>query len=580
MALSSDLHGLGATTGGRELSGTRTAGCQGGGEGGSGGWGGTGHPARVAGRRDAAAGRGAVGGGAVVGASVEVVTGDAGTLAGGADAVVVPFGRIRTAAGECGPPRAPTAPVASVSNPITSRPTAAAAVAAHRPCTVRIVARRPAEFGSLPSTGWLRMSIWTCGETVDCARTSGSASWMRTLTPRKPLRRRSEGATAIVAPGVPSVVPAEPSGGLARLGTLDDLLRDELTQLGSLLALRTDLELVLERYQPFGARPALIVVDIDGFARINAEYGRSTADRVLVETAGRLRARVARPDSVYRTGGDEFAAVLETTPMIDAVGRAEEIQRALSEPVAVDGCVVGVSVSVALVMLGYRHRVDALLRDADVTMYRAKVEGGNRVDLYNWELDSWSTARKRDTQRLEREMEELRLENRVLAEALTVDLDTGMPNALAFEADHLQSHAWWKRSGEPYGVLRATVDGLYEQMAHFRSPAGHRELTSVAHAIQGAVRQSDRAYVVDRGEYAVLLRGGTIRHALGAARRLRAAVEGLDLPHPAGADRRLTVSVAAIESGARHPDPADVMAELERLLEQAIADGDGIVWPI
>ncbi|HET6966453.1 MAG TPA: diguanylate cyclase [Acidimicrobiales bacterium] len=372
-----------------------------------------------------------------------------------------------------------------------------------------------------------------------------------------------------------------PARAVSRLGTLEDLLRDDLTQLGSLLTLRGDLELLLDAYQPFGARPALLLVDIDDFARINTSFGRAAGDTVLVETATRLSSRLPSAHVAYRTGGDEFAALLDTTPMIDAVAEAGQLQQALSQPVEVERSIVPVTVSVAVVMLGYRHRVDALLRDADVAMYRAKVEGGNRVDLYNWEVDSWSTARRRDARHLEEEVEELRQQNRLLAEALTVDLDTGLPNALAFEADHLQADAWRRRSGEPYAVLRVSVEGLYEHMAHFRSPAGQAALSAVAHSIRDTVRQSDRAYVLERGEFAVLLRGSPVHQALGAARRVRAAVDRLELGHPTGGGVRLAVTVAAIEAGYRHPGPADVMTELEGLLQGALGGGgSGIVWPL
>jgi diguanylate cyclase (GGDEF)-like protein len=363
------------------------------------------------------------------------------------------------------------------------------------------------------------------------------------------------------------------------LGALADLLRDEPTQLGSLLSLRRHLELMVDRFQPFGTRPALLLIDIDGFRGVNTAYGRATADEVLAATAGRLRRLVPGDDATYRTGGDEFAAVLESAEMIDVVSVAGQIQAALSEEVDVGGSFIPLTVSIAVVMLGYRDRVDGLLRDADVTMYRAKTEGGNRVDLYNWELDSWSTARKRNAEKLQEEVEQLRDQNRILAEALTVDLETGMPNALAFDADHLQSEAWRSRSGETYSLLRVCVDGVYQYGQQFRTPKAGEALVSVAHAIRDTVRQSDRAYVLERGESVVLLRGSTIKQAVMAAERIRARVDQMALPDPARQERRLTVTLAAIEAGFRHSGPADVLDELNRLLADAVAHGGArIVW--
>jgi diguanylate cyclase (GGDEF)-like protein len=367
------------------------------------------------------------------------------------------------------------------------------------------------------------------------------------------------------------------------IDVVSDLLRDDLTQLGSLLALRQQLQLTIGMFQPFGVRPALCLIDIDGFARINAVYGAEIGDYVLAFTAARLRHLVPGDNATYRTGGDEFAAVLDPTPMIDAVAWAEGIQSALSQPVEFEGLDVAVSVSVAVVMLGQRHRVDGLLRDADVTMYRAKAEGGNRVDIYNWEIDSWATARKRGAAKLEQledELEELRLQNRLLTEALTLDLDSAMPNALAFEADHQQLDAWRKRSGEPYCILRARVDGIDEARRAFRSPDGAKVLISVAHAIRDTVRLSDRAFVIAEGEFAVLLRGSVTKQAITAGVRIRTKLDTLALEHPSDPTRRVTLTIAAIEAGFRHSQMDDVLREANDLLEKAVeAGGDRLVWP-
>lgn len=53
----------------------------------------------------------------------------------------------------------------------------------------------------------------------------------------------------------------------------------------------------------------LLIVDVDAFGEINEMYGRSTGDRVLVEVAERIRARVRRDDFVARVDADEFAVI-------------------------------------------------------------------------------------------------------------------------------------------------------------------------------------------------------------------------------------------------------------------------------
>jgi diguanylate cyclase (GGDEF)-like protein len=366
----------------------------------------------------------------------------------------------------------------------------------------------------------------------------------------------------------------------SRMDLRNEFLRDDLTELGSLLTLRADLERIVDQYPPFGPRPALLLVDLDDFAQINSMFGRSTGDQLLVVIASRLRRLAPSENAVYRTGGDEFAILLEPTAMIEAVAWAGEIQSDINQPIEIDGSHLLMSACVAVVMLGHRDRVDGLLRDADVTMYRAKAEGRRRVDVYNWELDSWATARKRDAERLAREVDELRQQNRLLTEAMTLDPASGMPNALAFEADHHQLHARRSRSGEPYAVMRARIDDLEHSHQHFGSPAGAEVLLSVAHAIRDTVRVSDRSYVLDEGDFAVLLQGSGVQQAMVAAQRVRARVNSLAGDNPADDSRPLTVSIAVIEAGFRHSDTKDVLVELDGLLLTALASRNGtILWP-
>ena len=76
------------------------------------------------------------------------------------------------------------------------------------------------------------------------------------------------------------------------------------------------------------AQPALhgvILIDLDHFTAINAQYGHSAGDVLLAQVARRLRAAVPPQDTVARWGGDEFAVLIESTSspdeMVDMAGR-------------------------------------------------------------------------------------------------------------------------------------------------------------------------------------------------------------------------------------------------------------------
>jgi diguanylate cyclase (GGDEF)-like protein len=399
---------------------------------------------------------------------------------------------------------------------------------------------------------------------------------MRTWLGRRRDRLEAETARESAAP--------QPPQAAARAATGETQLRtsgswDGLTGLGDLLGLKERLEWMVSVAPPSGPRPALLLLDLDGFGRIHQGYGGPVADRVLAVTGTRLKELVADYGYVFRTGGDEFAVLLDSTSPVEAVDSGAQILTTIREPIENEGSYISVTASAAVVMLGNRHRADGVLRDADTTMYRAKVEGGNRVDVYNWDLDDWTAARKKDVESLTREVEELRLQNQVLTEAMTVDPQTGMPNGLAFDADHSQLHARRSRSQEPYCILLVAVDH-FDPVDGVRLPGGLRVLKTVGHTIRDTLRLSDRAYRSEESMFSALLQGTDLRKAVAAGERIRERVQKLALEHPADPSEHVTVTVGVIEAGFRHSNTKEVLAEVTDLLrDNKDSVKNRTIWP-
>ena len=149
---------------------------------------------------------------------------------------------------------------------------------------------------------------------------------------------------------------------------------------------------------------ALLFVDLDHFKTVNDQFGHAAGDMLLVATASRLRAALRASDIACRMGGDEFLVLL---PRIDgwqqAAATAERLLQAAREPMTLDGTAgpvrVGASVGVALFPADGAD-FDALVRAADVAMYRSKDLGRGRVSLYHPQMD----ASLRDRLALEREI--------------------------------------------------------------------------------------------------------------------------------------------------------------------------------
>ena len=126
--------------------------------------------------------------------------------------------------------------------------------------------------------------------------------------------------------------------------------------------------------EPFG----LVFIDLDGFKKINDNYGHATGDAILQGVALRLNGEVRDEDNVCRLGGDEFVCVIAPpTGMDQLLTIAARLQKAVERPYSYQdehywvGCSVGVS-------LYPRHgrTVEVLLARADDAMYDAKAAGG------------------------------------------------------------------------------------------------------------------------------------------------------------------------------------------------------------
>ena len=348
---------------------------------------------------------------------------------------------------------------------------------------------------------------------------------------------------------------------------------------GDRLALKDCLSALIGAAAPTGARAALLLVDLDGFAAINSLYGHSVGDELLRITGTRLAGAVA-PGRAFRVGGDQFAVVLDRATDDEAAATAGRLLEIVGVPLEAPGVSIRLSASVGVTMAGDRARVDGWLRDADVAMYRAKDAGGGRVQVYRRDHDDWAVARRREVESLARELEDLRLENRMLTESLIIDPRTGLANAAAFDADHLQLHARRRRSEERYAVLVADIDYFSDYNDRFGVTAGNQALQAVARTVRDTIRLGDRAYRYGGEEFAVLLPGADARNAVAAAERIRARVQALGLEHPVNPVGCLTVTVGVVEAGFRHPGPKDVLVEVnDLLLEGKLAGRNRIVWP-
>ncbi|MFP5219153.1 MAG: EAL domain-containing protein [Actinomycetes bacterium] len=183
--------------------------------------------------------------------------------------------------------------------------------------------------------------------------------------------------------------------------TAEDLLahqalHDALTGLANRSVLLDRLERVLA-----GARAdvvAVVFLDLDQFKWVNDSCSHSAGDRLLIEVARALQAAVRPTDTLARFGGDEFVVLCEGLPDESHVfAVVERLSTALERPFHVDEMhgevTVTASMGVAIARPEEVADAEALVRDADIAMYRAKERGRARCEVFDQDMRSRAAAR-------------------------------------------------------------------------------------------------------------------------------------------------------------------------------------------
>ena len=143
----------------------------------------------------------------------------------------------------------------------------------------------------------------------------------------------------------------------------------------------------IRRAHRYGRDLSLVLCDIDHFKRVNDTYGHLSGDAVLKSfarcLAGSIRQQV---DWLGRYGGEEFLIVLPETHLEGALMLTERIRQTIeSTPIQTSGKTIDIASSFGVVCFspGTRKEVttpEALLQEADNLLYRAKIEGRNRIE--------------------------------------------------------------------------------------------------------------------------------------------------------------------------------------------------------
>ena len=176
-------------------------------------------------------------------------------------------------------------------------------------------------------------------------------------------------------------------------------LHDALTGLPNRGLLLDRLAQALQRLGRHSSALAVLFCDLDRFKVVNDSLGHGAGDMLLVDVARRLEDALRAGDTAARFGGDEFVILCEDiSGAHQAIAIAERVSASLAAPFVLGDDQAYVRTSIGIAMATDHHaRPEALLRDADAAMYRAKEKGGGVYEVFDDDM------RERAVKRLETE---------------------------------------------------------------------------------------------------------------------------------------------------------------------------------
>ena len=135
---------------------------------------------------------------------------------------------------------------------------------------------------------------------------------------------------------------------------------------------------------------ALLFLDLDRFKTINDTLGHAAGDRLLIEVGKRLSGRKRAGDTVARLGGDEFLILVSNLRRVeDAAKVAQRVLEAMLPAITVGGHRLHVTGSIGISLFPHDgNDAEALIKNADIALYRAKDQGRNSYRMYAPEMNA------------------------------------------------------------------------------------------------------------------------------------------------------------------------------------------------
>ncbi|HEY0142972.1 MAG TPA: EAL domain-containing protein [Thermoanaerobaculia bacterium] len=218
---------------------------------------------------------------------------------------------------------------------------------------------------------------------------------------------------------------------------------DALTGLPNRSLFRDRLTVALAHAKRQQGPVAVMFLDLDRFKYINDTFGHSLGDELLRSVAERLRSSLREEDTIARMGGDEFTILLaDLAAADDAATVAQKLLEAVAAPLQIEGHELYITTSIGIAVYpSDGDSAEALLKNADGAMYRAKEAGRNSYQLCTPAMNSRAAERLSLENALRRALDR---EELVLHYQPQIRLESG-------EVTGMEALIRWKRPG--YGLV-------------------------------------------------------------------------------------------------------------------------------
>lgn len=144
-------------------------------------------------------------------------------------------------------------------------------------------------------------------------------------------------------------------------------------------------EIASQEHTSNSSKLAIFFIDLDGFKEVNDSLGHSMGDRILLDSAIRLKSLISEYDGyVARFGGDEFIASFRCQSREDAELVAEKTILAFKENFTLNDSQLQLGCSIGVVLYPeHGENTEDLIRRADTAMYKAKEAGRNTFAFFD-----------------------------------------------------------------------------------------------------------------------------------------------------------------------------------------------------